>query len=136
MPWPLRFERDVRRRLRAHNERTKMSTDRDLLENAAKAAGMTVDAVQQAKRDTSGFGDVGLWVIGVSTCWNPLTQDADAMRLSARLRIDLCFDKTHSVSAYTDKDEWFHEHCDQGKTEQIFAKTRRAIVRAAASMLA
>ena len=103
-----------------------MKADRELLEAAARAAGIRWD------RDS----EVWYGEPFVRCDWNPLTDDGDALRLAIHLRIDLCFEKTHSVSAYTERDEWFHEHCDQGKTEQILDKTRRAITRAAASMAA
>jgi hypothetical protein len=63
-----------------------MSTDRELLEAAAKAAGITIYKSGQAERDESGHGDVGLWVHG-STCWNPLRDDGDALRLAVKLRL-------------------------------------------------
>ena len=47
-------------------------TDRELLELAAKAAGYMVNANKQAERDALGYGDIGLWIDSVSTCWNPL----------------------------------------------------------------
>jgi hypothetical protein len=110
-----------------------MMTDGKLLEAAAKAAGFAyrwepglpfpqIEELEDGRLE---------W-----NFWHPLTDDGDALRLATQLRIDICFEKTHSVSAYTEDDEWFHEHCDQGKPEQILAKTRRAIVCAAASMSA
>lgn len=46
-------------------------TPREMLELAAKAAGYTVNANMQAERDALGCGDAGLWIDGVSPCWNP-----------------------------------------------------------------
>lgn len=66
--------------------------------------------------------------------WNPLQDDGDAFRLAVKLRIDVVFEKQHTVAAYTDRDEWFYEHCEDGMGADIEVKTRRAIVRAAASM--
>ena len=109
-------------------------TDRELLEAAAKAAGLKVHARHQAGRDACGAGDVGLWISNETTCWNPLLDDGDAFRLAVRLRIDVVFEKQHTVAAYTDRDEWFCEHCEDGMGADIEVKTRRAIVRAAAAM--
>ena len=106
-------------------------TDKELLEAAAKAAGFPYRwapglPFPQVKELDDGRLE---W-----NFWHPLTDDGDALRLAVHLRIDVCFEKTHSVSAYTERDTWFHEYCDQGKTEQILDKTRMAITRAAASM--
>lgn len=60
-------------------------TPREILELAAKAAGYTVNARSQAERDAIGAGDVGLWIDGVSTCWNPRDDDGDALRLLAAM---------------------------------------------------
>ena len=115
-----------------------MNTDRELLKAAAKAAGVSGTYLNvhgmDVGQDAYGIGQPNArWG---DKLWNPLTDDGDALRLSIYLRIDMRFEKTHSVSAYTERDEWFHEHCGQGKTEQILDKTRRAITRAAASMAA
>lgn len=56
--------------------------DRELLEMAAKAAGIVVHAPGQKLRDDIGYGHVGLWT-EETTCWNPLTDDGDALRLAA-----------------------------------------------------
>lgn len=109
-----------------------MSTDRELLEAAAKAAGLKVRCVGNGEPN----GTYSFYAEPSQLWWNPLVDDGDAFRLATHLRIDLCFEKTHSVGAYTERDEWFHEHCDQGKAEQILDKARRAITRAAASMAA
>ena len=116
--------------------------DRELLELAAKAAGYTVNATLQAKRDAIGSGDVGLWINGVSTCWNPLTDDGDALRLATRLR--LAIDHNHPA----DQQPWIVaerqgcEGCyspvtcieDDFDERQRDVATRRAIVRAASEV--
>lgn len=66
--------------------------------------------------------------------WNPWDDNEDAIRLLIALRIDLTFEKLHTVATYTDKDEWFTEYCRDGMGADIEATTRRAIVIAAASM--
>jgi hypothetical protein len=73
-------------------------TDRELLEAAARAAGLTIHAGHQACRDACGAGDVGLWISNVTTCWNPLTSDSDALRLAVKLEIDLCFGANYVIA--------------------------------------
>lgn len=60
--------------------------DRELLELAAKAAGIEINATKQANRDGSGYGHLGLWTT-TTTNWNPLDNDGDALRLAADLRL-------------------------------------------------
>ena len=62
-------------------------TDRELLEAAAKAAGLTIHSGHQAGRDACGAGDMGLWIINLTTCWNPLIDDGDALGLAVQLRM-------------------------------------------------
>ena len=114
-----------------------MKTDRELLELAAKAAGYEVLAKKQAQRDKIGYGSAGLWIKGVSTCWNPLTDDGDALRLAVRLRMGI--DHNHpadeifwvSASAANQRLSAVEEFDDEVQRE---AATRRAIVRAAAAI--
>lgn len=105
-----------------------MSTaDRELLELAAKAAGV----------DVHPHLGPGAWVGGMSgnkyfSQWNPLADDGDALRLAVRLRL-LVTVETGEVWAMPHMD-------DDGPSEPIFndsdpyAATRRAIVRAAAEI--
>jgi hypothetical protein len=94
-------------------------TDRELLELAAKAAGFAIHANNQASRDACGAGDVGLWISRESTCWNPLTDDGDALRLAVKLYL------WEAVRL---------AHREVSDTVDIHAATRRAIVRAAAEL--
>ncbi len=79
--------------------------DRELLELAAKAVGHKVNVSMQEERDAIGAGDVGLWIDGVSTCWNPRRDSGQALELAATLGIDLTpyplysEDARHSVVA-------------------------------------
>jgi hypothetical protein len=98
-------------------------TDRELLENAAKAAGFAIHANNQASRDACGAGDVGLWISRESTCWNPLTDDGDALRLAVKLNL-LTTECVEDWKWCRDK----KEHAD------VCASYRRAIVRAAAEI--
>lgn len=114
-------------------------SDRELLELAAKAAGI-----------------VGAWhergqCIHVTNCagmsdtwWRPLTDDGDALRLAVKLYIDIrfhwdgCEDQYNEVEAYThgagkDATEEIGFYERDGQIDED-AATRRAIVRAAAEI--
>ncbi|RIJ00250.1 hypothetical protein DXK93_27195 [Achromobacter sp. K91] len=61
-----------------------MQSDRELLELAAKAAGLTI-----VHMPLSGPGI--LEGPGMGSSWNPLTDDGDALRLACELRIHVGF---------------------------------------------
>ena len=90
-------------------------TDRELLELAAKAAGM----------DTFGFA-------GACRPWNPLTDDGDALRLAVKLglRMELDNEWRRSHVQQIPNGEWF----TGPHNDDPYAATRRAIVRAAAEI--
>ncbi len=100
-------------------------TDRELLELVAKAAG------------------IDLWPEDVFTngltrkvspngirCWNPLTDDGDALRLAVNLGIGLYI----KPGQYTDAAYEFATVHRQNHNGDPYAATRRAIVRAAAAI--
>ena len=104
-----------------------MQSDRELLEAAAKAAGLPVrwehwpstskgafylPNGQSSERHGEGF-----------TQWNPLNDDGDALRLAVKLRINV-------VPEYVYEGPWL----DGGSLRDPYAATRRAIVRAAAAL--
>ena len=113
-------------------------TDKELLELAAKAAGMQIvgevdKMICQPDHKTGGF------VIrndrGGDSCWNPLTDDGDALRLAVKLDIHI---RPYDTSVFAD-------HETHGAVYNIFedyrnhkhdkhAATRRAITRAAAAI--
>lgn len=110
-----------------------MTTDRELLEWAAKAAGIEFGVIHQRPHRRCPEG----W-----TPWNPLTDDGDALRLAVKCRIEL--DHSHAqdqhryVCASRRGCEMMYapvsaveEIEDDGQT---LAATRLAIVRAAASI--
>lgn len=112
-------------------------SDRELLEMAAKAAGVEYDPKQ--------FSQFGLWLVihGEPSeyqrrYWNPLKDDGDALRLAVKLNIEFaCFDDKQSVNAGV----WSAEHkwnevwdCMTPYNGDKLAATRRAIVRAAAEI--
>ena len=93
-----------------------MSTDRELLKLAAKAAGYHIWA-----RDHT----YDVWHPNTEwTTWNPLTDDGDAMRLAVKLNMTLAVGIARSDAG---------EFTEFGLCgEDPYAATRRAIVRAAA----
>jgi len=117
-------------------------TDREYLELAAKAAGLTIHANNQASRDACGAGDVGLWISRESTCWNPLTDDGDALRLAVKLGLSV-LPTPEDVEVLADQhaqelhgetvSPWACESWTL-KQQDPYAATRRAIVRAAAEI--
>ncbi len=70
-------------------------TDRELLELAAKAAGISASWQHLPDADYDAEHD-GMWLNGErtpdnNTHWNPLRCDGDAIRLAAKLRINILF---------------------------------------------
>ena len=104
----------------------KVMTDRELLELAAKAAGIAGFWVDDGLNTGSN---------ATPTVWNPITDDGDAFRLAVKLRLDIGFEKLHTVSVWVDPlDKWITEYCNDGMGADISEKTRRAIVRTAAEI--
>ena len=87
-------------------------SDRELLELAAKAAGIA-------------DGDV-FWGMKHKKEWQPLTDDGDALRLAVKLGIDIEFEGENIVFADGNYSEFL--------PPDPVAATRRAIVRAAAEI--
>ena len=96
-------------------------TDRELLELAAKAAGIEYN-------DRYGKG---LWLgeFYSGKEWNPLTDDGDALRLAVKLKMEVCV--WHSDTTIQ-TDEVATITLDH--KGDPYAATRRAIVRAAAEI--
>jgi hypothetical protein len=93
--------------------------DKELLELAAKAAG------EELKYDTFGGGDNPHREYNY---WNPLIDDADALRLAVKLRMDLMLYSTTKGAFIKGQ-----QHAEQ-EGDDPYAATRRAIVRAAAEI--
>ena len=91
-------------------------TDRELLELAAKAAG--IEGIYRG--DTVHVS--GIYQYPDNTYWNPLTDDGDALRLVVKLRLDLSL--LRRTQNYKN---------DRTRMDS-YAATRRAIVRAAAEI--
>lgn len=103
-------------------------TDRELLELAAKAAGMKV--IHDA-------ADRGLWIHGVEDEWNPLTDDGDALRLAVKLDIDFYMgagDGPEAWAGYYLPGRENKKHACEPVNKDPYAATRRAITRAAAEI--
>jgi hypothetical protein len=101
-----------------------MSADRELLELAAKAAGIDgffVDAGLNA--GSNAFPKV----------WNPLTDDGDAFRLAVKLNFNVC-KREHEVEIFNDDNGEFLCSISISEGDDPCAATRRAIVRAAAEI--
>jgi hypothetical protein len=89
-------------------------TDRELLELAAKAAGLEVVTPTMLK-----YGQ-----------WNPLTDDGDALRLAVKLRMNVF----HAGIRVFALDEEGNIEEAEGHELDPYAATRRAITRAAAEI--
>jgi hypothetical protein len=102
--------------------------DREMLELAAKSAGIEID---KSPYNGGGLGNTGFDVAGNAVLdwhnnetWNPLTDDGDVFRLD-------CYCREHFGGGYIDDMNMYREKYI--KEGMIFIDaTRRAIVRAAA----
>ena len=114
-------------------------SDRELLELAAKAAGMDVSWDHYDPDYCAGAE--GMFLNGQrspdnSKYWNPLTNDGDALRLAVRLQFHVGINpgnKVFCTPTYSDKPTVF-ESCVRHGVRDPLAATRRAIVRAAAEI--
>ena len=101
--------------------------DRELLELAAKAAGIKLLKVEiypngftEAVRE--GFNPNG------GNIWNPLTDDGDALRLAVKLGMDVCFGASYVIVRGSVQSPIVNNANDP------YAATRYAITRAAAEI--
>ena len=95
--------------------------DRELLELAAKAVGHAIDPIDAMHEPED-------WA-----CWNPLTDDGDALRLAVCLKMDIHpdIDGCYAETSVNDQAIWASEFAHDGDVQTA---TRRAIVRAAAEI--
>jgi len=116
-------------------------TDREMLELAAKAAGLD-DA-----RWVEAFSATGIWsqkrfVATRNGYWNPLEKDGDAFRLMVELKLDSHFEEQERLGDEFEVIEIFgprrddgSQHCEAHELgDDPLAATRRAIVMAAAEI--
>lgn len=105
-------------------------TDRELLELAAKAAGLEFDPTYKNAHGLKVVRD-GAVCQSDQILWNPIIDDNDALRLAVRLGIAPIQDKNNKVCAAY----WTDVHCcHSAYKDDPYAATRRAIVRAAAEI--
>jgi hypothetical protein len=117
-----------------------MTTDKELLEYAAKAAGLSVVRI---RLDDPFFRDMLLPAEeGQGVGWNPLTDDGDAFRLMVKLQLDSQFGRPFGkVNVDEITETWSGMDQQPPDYAPVFVKgrcayaaTRRAIVRAAAEV--
>jgi hypothetical protein len=107
-------------------------TDRELLELAAKAAGLTiVGSIPSFLNDDDWLETTDN---GPDMFWNPLQNDGDALRLAVKLNMGISIPvmaATHAmVATITFRNSGVMESCNNDP----YAATRRSIVRAAAEI--
>jgi hypothetical protein len=108
-------------------------SDRELLEAAAKAAGINLHV--WGNPGDENFADMD--ALNYGRLWNPLKSDGDALRLAVKLNldVDVCFSAVGVCYVFTntagDEDA---DHISEPTGDDPCAATRRAIVRAAASI--
>ena len=101
--------------------------DRELLEDAAKAAGYVLQETEDGYE--CNFDD--------SRIWNPITDDGDAFRLMVKIGLRDYFglEVQETCTQATCFEPWEHCEFEYHKDHQDpLAATRRAIVRAAAEI--
>jgi hypothetical protein len=120
------------------------TTDKELLELAAKAAAIAYDPARSEPHPTSGAW-FGLWLRYDREphefdrrYWNPLTDDGDALRLAVKLRIKTVHWDAHgttraSTVAVPPYEAGLNDVV-QFSDGDDYAAARRAIVRAAAEI--
>lgn len=110
-------------------------TDKELLELAAKAAGIEIRG-NANKWIAQGVTELDLLVWndrGGDSVWNPLTDDGDALRLAVKLRMMVDCVRGADVIEIFVNGEIRHIGIDITDPDS-YAATRRAIVRAAAEI--
>lgn len=101
-------------------------TDRELLEAAAKAAGIDLDPEGYIEPPTNGYFTAN------DAIWAPFSDDGDALRLAVKLNMGmdiLGFNRRVFVHA-----QGAQASVEEPHGSDPYAATRRAIVRAAASL--
>ena len=106
-------------------------TDKQLLKDAAKAAGIElVFGPYGEPRDCTGM-EPAMNMLSAKV-WNPLIDDGDAQRLLVALKIDILFDEESDNSVVVA--QTFRAFESETINGDPYAATRRAIVRAAAEI--
>lgn len=112
-----------------------MKTDKELLQLAAKAAGVNGEyrsaCVESYNADIFGIAPKGF---SITSFWSPLTNEGDAFRLAVYLDMDVCLSpRDKEVTAFT-LIYGAVSSCTEPYGNDKHAATRRAIVRAAAAI--
>jgi len=103
-------------------------SDRELLELAAKAAGIDAHVTEWSSTVEDDEGDY-------LKPWNPLTDDGDALRLAVKLHINIeIWDTDNLIRTNIYIKNLGHGNFQERYTTDPLAATRRAIVRAAAEI--
>ena len=111
-----------------------MTTDRELLELAAKAADIEIDHWL-----VNPMIDVSVYDASEYRMWNPLTDDGDALRLAVKLKIDFYTGDDDGEAAYAGFFDVTINNRQRFAIERFensdpHIATRRAIVRTAAAI--
>ena len=113
-------------------------TDKELLELAAKAAGLEIHSYDPISNRIYTPRSLPMLEGSYLHTWNPLTDDGDALRLAVKLRIDFYVGDDDGVATYAG---YFDPALNNRQRFAIerhgddpYAATRRAIVRAAAEI--
>lgn len=113
-------------------------TDCELLELAAKAAGIEKD---DSPYNGGGFGNDGFDCVGNMVLdwhnnkrWNPLTDDGDALRLAVKLGMSVITGTYKVVCEWVPQEDGGNISTFEQYGTDHYAATRRAIVRAAAEI--
>lgn len=109
---------------------SKIYLDRELLILAAKSMGYDTSHPWNAERMMMPEPEIGLCIPNVSTCWNLLEDDRDALRLAVQLKLDIMGSMTLINFRY------IKDGCNtySGLDEDPIAAVRWAIVQAAADI--
>ena len=109
-------------------------TDRELLELAAKAAGIEgrYASLDEFPDWMTVHDGEGVYYTS-SQAWNPLIDDGDALRLLVKLSMGVSVFE-HHISATDDKGNETYQRIQIFDGNDPYAATRRAIVRAAAEI--
>lgn len=104
--------------------------DRELLELAAKAAGIEWYGYAGDDQCECRYFDIGENDV---VKWNPLIDDGDALRLAVKLNFNVC-NREHEVEIFNDDNGEFLCSISISEGDDPYAATRLAIVRAAAEI--
>lgn len=109
----------------------KAESDRELLELAAKAAGVEIKGwttTQVGEEAVIGFDRYSV------ETWNPLEDDGDALRLAVKLGINILLGSKMVMAQPADEQSGYTAERLSANHDDPYAATRRAIVRAAAEI--